>query len=201
MGNVALFTHGPGTWQRETISTEPRGVLHAINPVSWDGSPRQQLLAASYAGLHRLEFAPGKWIVTRVTQGDPRPWPLCGSSEVRLGHLGVQRILVAIEPWHGNQVVVGGKKSVVTGRAAVGESAVVGQVNKRRSVRKLARTGFSGGFSVIVAQQSAHPLSTFDSAVTLNTGVTPGAVLRCHFLQDFDLLPNDPLAHRRAVGR
>lgn len=31
---------------------------------------------------------------------------MCGSSEVRLGHLGPQRILAAIEPWHGNQVVV-----------------------------------------------------------------------------------------------
>jgi len=44
--------------------------------------------------------------MTHLTKGDPRPWPLCGSSEVRLGHLGPRRILVAIEPWHGNQVVV-----------------------------------------------------------------------------------------------
>jgi hypothetical protein len=43
---------------------------------------------------------------THIAQGDPRPWPLCGSNEVRLGHLGPRRILVAIEPWHGNQVVV-----------------------------------------------------------------------------------------------
>ena len=51
----------PGKWVRETISNEPRGVLHAINPVSWDGSARQQLLTASYAGIHRLEFMNGKW--------------------------------------------------------------------------------------------------------------------------------------------
>ena len=32
--------------------------------------------------------------------------PECGSSEVRLGKLGKQRFITAIEPWHGNQVVV-----------------------------------------------------------------------------------------------
>jgi len=103
---VPIFLYRPGKWERETISTEPRGVLHAINPVNWDNSARQQLLTASYAGIHRLELAQGKWVSTLLSRGDPRPWPLCGSSEVRLGHLGRNRILVAIEPWHGNQVVV-----------------------------------------------------------------------------------------------
>jgi hypothetical protein len=101
---VPIYLYRPGEWRRETISTEPRGVLHAINPVSWDGTARQQLLAASFAGLHRLECVRGKWVATLLSPGDPRPWPLCGSSEVRLGCLGRQRILVAIEPWHGNQV-------------------------------------------------------------------------------------------------
>ena len=104
--SVPIYLYRPGKWTRETISEEPKGVLHAINPVNWDGSARQQLLTASYAGIHRLELVQGKWVSTRLAQGDPRPWPLCGSSEVRLGHLGQQRILVAIEPWHGNQVVV-----------------------------------------------------------------------------------------------
>ena len=47
---VPIYLYHPGTWQRETISTVPRGVLHAINPVDWDGTARQQLLTASYAG-------------------------------------------------------------------------------------------------------------------------------------------------------
>ncbi len=103
---VPIYLYRPETWERETISTEPRGVLHAINPVSWDGSRREDLLAASFAGLHRLELREGKWHATLLSRGDPRPWPMCGSSEVRLGHLGPLRILVTIEPWHGNQVVV-----------------------------------------------------------------------------------------------
>jgi hypothetical protein len=36
----------------------------------------------------------------------PGPGPLCGSSEIRLGHLGAECILIAIAPWHGDQVVV-----------------------------------------------------------------------------------------------
>ena len=104
--SVPIYLYRPGAWTRETISEEPKGVLHAINPANWDGSAREELLTASYAGIHRLEYTGGQWVATLLTSGDPRPWPLCGSSEVRLGHLGKERILVAIEPWHGNQVVV-----------------------------------------------------------------------------------------------
>ncbi len=132
---VPIYLYRPGTWQRETISTVPRGVLHAINPVNWDGTARQQLLTASYAGLHRLELVGGQWTATQLTAGDPRPWPLCGSSEVRLGHLGRQRILVAIEPWHGNQVVVyhseGGqwKRVVIEDKMDNGHALAVGDLN------------------------------------------------------------------------
>ena len=113
----------------------PRGVLHAINPVRWDDSARQQLLTASYAGLHRIEFINGKWVATQLAQGDPRPWPLCGSSEVRLGHLGTHRILVAIEPWHGNQLVVyvpvGGswKRVVIEDRMENGHALAVSDLD------------------------------------------------------------------------
>ncbi len=103
---VPVYLYRPGQWQRVTISTEPRGVLHAISPVNMDDSARQQLITASYAGLHRFDFAEGKWTARLISKGDPRPWPLCGSSEVRLGRLDKMQVLVAIEPWHGNQVVV-----------------------------------------------------------------------------------------------
>ncbi|HEY5912481.1 MAG TPA: VCBS repeat-containing protein, partial [Verrucomicrobiae bacterium] len=65
---VPIYLYQPGDWKRETISTEPRGVLHAINPVGWNGTARQQLLAASYAGLHRLEFDRGKWTATLLSR-------------------------------------------------------------------------------------------------------------------------------------
>lgn len=103
---VPIYLFRPGEWKRETLSSEPRGILHAINPVNWDGSGRQQLLAASHLGLQRFEFRGGQWVTTHLSQGDPRPFPQCGSSEVRLGHIGKNRFLAAIEPWHGNQAVV-----------------------------------------------------------------------------------------------
>jgi hypothetical protein len=31
---VPIYFYRPGEWQRESISTEPRGVLRAINPVT-----------------------------------------------------------------------------------------------------------------------------------------------------------------------
>lgn len=102
---VPISLYRPGDWRRETISREPAGVLHAIHPVTWDGGPGEQLLTACFLGLHRLEPARA-WRATRLSPGDRRPWPQCGSSEVRVGRLGAFRFLAAIEPWHGNQVVV-----------------------------------------------------------------------------------------------
>ncbi len=106
--HVPIYLYRPGTWQRETLTTEPAGILHAICPVHWDGDEgtRQQLLTASYFGLHRFALDDGKWHITHLTPGDPRPWPLCGTSEVRVGHLETRPFLATIEPWHGNQVVV-----------------------------------------------------------------------------------------------
>ena len=133
---VPIYFYRPGQWQRELLSNEPRGVLHAIYPVNWDDGPRQQLLAASYAGLHRIEFREGQWLVTRLASGDPRPWPLCGSSEVRLGHLGAHRFLATIEPWHGNQVVVylpageGWNRVVIEEQMENGHALAVGDLNR-----------------------------------------------------------------------
>jgi hypothetical protein len=103
---VPIYLYRPAEWKRETLSTQPRGILHAINPVNWDGDGRQQVLAASHLGLQRLEFREGKWGTTEISPGDPRTFPQCGSSEVRLGHIGKNRFLAAIEPWHGNQLVI-----------------------------------------------------------------------------------------------
>lgn len=132
---VPIYLYRPGEWKRETLSTDSRGVLHAINPVSWDGGARQQLLTACHLGLHRIQLSGGKWIATPVSRGDPRPWPTCGSSEVRLGHLGADRFLAAIEPWHGNQLVVylpegnSWKRLVLDDKMDNGHALAVGDLN------------------------------------------------------------------------
>ena len=41
-----------------------------------------------------------------MIKGDPDPWPKSGASDIALGHLGRQRFIATIEPWHGNEIVV-----------------------------------------------------------------------------------------------
>ncbi|MCY2993926.1 MAG: VCBS repeat-containing protein [Planctomycetota bacterium] len=154
---VPIYLYRPGQWKRELLSSQPQGILHAINPVSWDGSGREQLLSASHLGLHRFEFRGGQWVVTQLTQGDPRPFPNCGSSEVRVGHLGKNRFLAAIEPWHGNQVVVyvpeGGswKRVVIEDRMENGHALAVGDLND--DGRDEIVSGFRGkGFQLSIYQ-------------------------------------------------
>jgi hypothetical protein len=57
-------------------------------------------------GIYLHKYADGKWVPSQVIKGDPDPWPKSGSSDAVLARLGRQRFIAAIEPWHGNKVVV-----------------------------------------------------------------------------------------------
>ena len=71
------------------------------HPVHWQGRG-EQLMTADFLGIR--VFLPGGPV--EIAKGDPRPCPQCGCSEIKIGHLGKRRFIAAIEPWHGNQVVV-----------------------------------------------------------------------------------------------
>jgi hypothetical protein len=105
--HTPLVFYRPGEWKREMIGSENGGVVHGIFIVDWDGDGRDDILTASFVGIHlyRLE-RDGRWSRTEITEGDPSAWPKGGSSDVAVGRLGGKRYLAAIEPWHGNQVVL-----------------------------------------------------------------------------------------------
>lgn len=98
---VAVYLYRPGEWKREVFTSAPHGILHSIQPVHWEGRG-EQLMTADFFGIHVL----GGARPVEIAKGDPRPCPECGTSEIKVGRLGQRRFIAAIEPWHGNQVVV-----------------------------------------------------------------------------------------------
>ena len=130
--HVSLLMYRPGEWKREVITDAEEGVVHGILPTTWDGGKAESLLSASFLGVHLLQFDKGQWKRTLVTKGDPADWPKSGSSDVIVGHLGRERFLATIEPWHGNKVVIyrqdGGtwKRHVIDEAIADGHTIVAG---------------------------------------------------------------------------
>ena len=104
---VGIYAYDPkNDFKRETITDADEGVLHGVQVVDWDGKGRDALLSASFLGIHLHRYVDGKWLRTRLTAGNPDPWPQNGSSDVAVLRTKAGRQLAAIEPWHGNQVVV-----------------------------------------------------------------------------------------------
>ena len=101
-GQTPLVYYRPGEWKRRVISMENTGVVHGIFVTD-----EKCLLTASFTGIHQFCAAKdGTFTRTEIAKGDPAPWPKSGSSDVAVGHLGRTQFYAAIEPWHGNQVVV-----------------------------------------------------------------------------------------------
>lgn len=156
--HAPIYAYRPGEWKRQTVSEELNGILHSIAPVDWKGNGRQQLLTASFDGLRRLEPSKnGPWKVKMIANGDPRPCPQCGSSEVKLGRLGKRRLLAAIEPWHGNQVVAYVEQGKTWQRHVLDDSMVNGHALAVADLDGDGRdeivAGFRGkGFRVTVFQ-------------------------------------------------
>ncbi len=106
-GHVPLVYYRPGEWKRRLIGDAEQGVMHGIFITDWDHNGRDAILIGSFLGIHLYRFEPdGKWSRMEIAKGSPEPWPKNGTSDVAVGLLGKERFLTAIEPWHGNEVVV-----------------------------------------------------------------------------------------------
>jgi hypothetical protein len=100
-------------------------VLHGLCIVDWDHGGRDDILTASFEGVHlyqsqgqgdgspiakKRDWEPDKlsWKKIRLGTGEQTDPTKRGSSEVTLGRLGSNehRFLATIEPWHGDKVVV-----------------------------------------------------------------------------------------------
>ena len=106
-GHTPLVYYRPGEWKRQVIGTAEEGIQHGIFITDWNRTGRDDILIGSFLGIHLYRFTKGEtWSRTEIAKGDPDPWPKSGTSDIAVGFLRGSRFLAAIEPWHGNQVVV-----------------------------------------------------------------------------------------------
>ena len=100
---VPVVAYRAPEFKREPLNAQLQGVLHGIFVVDWDGDGMEEVLTASFEGVHLLR--PGA-AAERILQGSEAAWPKGGSSEILVGYLGKERFLASIDPWHGNEVAV-----------------------------------------------------------------------------------------------
>jgi hypothetical protein len=153
-GHTPLVYYIPGEWKRHVISEENEGLVHGI---LIDGD---DILTAGFEGIHLFEPAEnGRWTRTAIAKGDPAPWPKSGSSDIAFGRLAPgQRFLAAIEPWHGNEVVVyetkTGKRTAIDDSLVDGHTILTADLNGDGSDEIVA--GFRGGSHGVYVYYSAE---------------------------------------------
>jgi imidazolonepropionase-like amidohydrolase len=111
-GATPIYAYRAPNWKREQLPSDEAGVVHAVEPVRAPFCDAC-LLSAGFAGIHRYERSGGAWSHVAIAVGDPAAVPKGGSSDVAVGRAsrepttaGDNVFIAAIEPWHGNQVVV-----------------------------------------------------------------------------------------------
>jgi hypothetical protein len=112
-----IFTRGhtsskaapPLEWPSHRID-ESLTVVHGLNVVDWDGDGRDEILTASFEGVHLFHSAGYgvelTWTRTQLGEGEQHSGPKRGASEIGVGRVAGKKFLATIEPWHGDQVVV-----------------------------------------------------------------------------------------------
>jgi len=105
-GATPVYVYRAPEFKRDSLPSDESGVVHAVEPVH---APfcESCLLSAGFAGIHRYEHSTDGWRHSLVAAGDNAPAPKGGSSDAAVGRLtGSAYFIAAIEPWHGNEVVI-----------------------------------------------------------------------------------------------
>ncbi len=141
-GPAPLVYYDPDDWIRHHISggesklAPDEGVVHGIYVIDWDGDRREDVITASFSGIHLYRFDGKGWTRSQLAKGDPAPSPKSGSSDVTVGRFAGGRFLAAIEPWHGNQVSVylpangGFIRTVIDSTLVDGHTILAGDFNQ-----------------------------------------------------------------------
>ena len=108
-GHASAHAEQPSPWRSHTID-ETLTVVHGLNVFDWDGDGRDEILTASFEGVHLFHSAGVgvdlTWTRTHLGAGDRQSSPKRGASEIGVGHVAGKRFLATIEPWHGDHVAV-----------------------------------------------------------------------------------------------
>jgi len=113
-------------------------MAHGIRMVEWDADQRTDILTASFQGVQLFQLGVNGSMVTsrQIGVGLVGERPGIGSSEVDMGAMpGGERFVAAIEPWHGNEVVV----------------YTAGDDSSETWDRQTIETEFVGGHALLVA--------------------------------------------------
>jgi len=107
---ASVFWYSAKDWKRHVVTAEIPGIIHRVRPVMWDGGKREQFLVASFEGI-ALYRASGsgdamKFEKQLLSPGHVDKAPRLGASDVGVGRQDGKRFFAAVEPWHGNEVVV-----------------------------------------------------------------------------------------------
>ncbi len=96
-----------GEWKYE-VADESLHTTHNLQLIDFNGDGKDEIIVAGWEGVFCLEREKsGKWIKTKLGEGNQGTNPFKGSSEVKVGKLADgRRYIATIEPWHGFQVVV-----------------------------------------------------------------------------------------------
>jgi len=105
-GATPIYVYRAPDFKRDSLPSDESGVVHAVEPARAPFCDAC-LLSAGFAGIHRYEHTKSGWTHALVTAGNSAPVPKGGSSDAAVGRLaGGGNFIAAIEPWHGNQVVI-----------------------------------------------------------------------------------------------